>query len=329
MTEDSESSSFLSRTYKLAKLIAVGTASVVGFIISLIALDVSKGHWWVDVKFPLYGVVLIVTAVFVVCAGVSIWLVVVVRTALDSRSFYRNEAKSLKAKVSTLRDMAYTDSITGIPNSNKLKEDVEKLHDTGRCLVLLDLKNFGEINKKYNHWVGDEYLRRFSQMVTDSGRRNEFLFKSRPMKDLQKTPGEERIGDEVKAFRKNSGGDEFFILLDGSIVDGLGYLNRLIKRAGAFEQMAFDIMGERRAFGFSAGVVSIAYGESFESVSKRVSECLGLALEKDSRRGVYWIKSELPTDLTAVQKKLLEETDLLFGKGLEQREAGVEIYPKR
>jgi uncharacterized membrane protein len=119
MTEDPESSSFLSRTYKLAKLIAVGTASIVGFIISLVALDVSKGHWWVDVKFPLYGVVLIVTAVFVVCAGVLIWLVVVVRTALDSRSFYRNEAKSLKAKVSTLRDMAYTDSSPGfrIPTS--------------------------------------------------------------------------------------------------------------------------------------------------------------------------------------------------------------------
>jgi GGDEF domain-containing protein len=315
MAEDAESSSFLSRTYKIAKLIAVATASIVGFIISLIALDVSKGHWWVDVKFPLYATVLVITVVFAISTAVLIWLALVVRAALDSRSFYRNEVKSLRAKVSTLRDMAYNDPITGIPNSNKLKEDIEtKSYDKPRCLILLDLKNFGQVNKRHNHWIGDEYLRRFSQMVTESGRRNEFLFKKRP-ENLQRTPTEEvEVKDEVKAFRKNAGGDEFFILLEGTIVDGLGYLNRLIKRHGEFERMAFEIMGESYAFGFSAGIVSIAYDEPYDSVLQRVSECLGLATEKDSKRDVYWIESELPADRTPVHQKILEETDVLFGK---------------
>lgn len=316
MNEDSESSSFLGRTYKIAKLIAVGIGSIAAFIISLIALDVSKGHWWVDVRLPLYGVVIIVTLVVVACAGVSIWLAVAFKTALDARSYYRNEAKSLKAAVSTLQEMAYNDPVTGIPNSNKLKADIDgKRHEKARCLILLDLKNFGEINKKYSHWIGDEYLRRFAQMVTASSRRNEFLFKERPLKGSPKSaPAEEVIRNEAKAFRKYSGGDEFYILLEGSVLDGLGYLNRLIKRGKEFQEMAFEIMGERRAFGFCAGVVSVAYEESYDSVSHRVTECLGLALEEKADRDVYWINSELPGELTPVQEKMLEETEISFRK---------------
>jgi|RhiMethySRZTD1v2_1073278.scaffolds.fasta_scaffold00148_4 GGDEF domain-containing protein len=309
MKEDRESASFLSRAYQIAKLIAVTLASVVAFVISLIALDLSKGHWWVDIRLPLYGVTIIITAVVAVCAALCIWLALVVKDALDSRSFYRNESKSLRSMVSMLQDLAYNDSITGIPNSNKLREDMKVMtFDKPRCLILLDLENFGVINKKYNHWVGDEYLRRFSQMVTDSGRRNEFLFKIRPLTDSRENPE-----NEVKAFRKNSGGDEFFMLLEGTVMDGLGYLNRLIKRGGEFERMAMEIMKERHRFGFCAGVVSIAVNESYESVSKRVSHCLGLALEEGSRRKVYWIESEMPKNLTPIQRKILEETEQLFG----------------
>lgn len=221
MAEDPESSSFLSRAYKTAKLVAVASASVAGLIVSLAALDITKGRWWVDNTVPLYGVTLIVVLVIILCTGVIIVLVAMTRNALSALSFYRNKAKNFEAVVSTLQDLAYNDSITGIPNSNKLKEDIDaKRNDRAQCLILLDLQDFGKINKKYNHWVGDEYLRKFAQMVTNSGRRNEFLFKSRPLRDSQEEyEGDVRAKDEVKAFRKNSGGDEFFILLEGTIID--------------------------------------------------------------------------------------------------------------
>lgn len=314
MTEDPESSSFLSQAYKIAKFIAVTVASFTGFIISLVALDVSKGHWWMDVKFPLYAVAFAITAIVAVFTFAAIWLTLVLKRALDALSYYRSKSKNLEAVVSTLRDLAYNDSITGIPNSNKLKLVLEKnVNAKGRCLILLDLKKFGEINKAYNHWIGDEYLRRFAQMVSDSGRRNEFLFKRRPP-ELPGKPYEEDQQKEVTAFRKNSGGDEFFILLEGSTVDGLGYLNRLIKRAGEFEQMALDIMGRRFPFGFYAGVITVAYDETYESASKRVAECLGLALEEGAKRCVYWIESELPENITAMQRNVVEETVKLFGR---------------
>lgn len=315
MENDRDSSGFLGRAYKIAKLIAVATASVAGFVISLVALDVTKGHWWVDVKIPLYAAVFIVVFVVIACALASIVAVLVARDARSALSYYRNKSKGLEAKISTLRDLAYNDPITGIPNSNKLKQDIDTDKDKPeRCLVLLDLQNFGEINKKYNHWVGDEYLRKFSQMVSNAGRRNEYLFKSRPFKESEKPTDEGDRKDEVKAFRKNSGGDEFYILLEGTIVDGLGYLNRLAKRSDEFEKMSLKVLGAEHPFRFSAGVVSLGIEESFESANKRVSECLGIALEQGSRRRVYWIESEMPERISPVQEKILQETESLFGK---------------
>ena len=317
MDNDRGSSDLLERAYKIAKLIAITTASVAGFVVSLVALDVTKGHWWVDVKIPLYATVFIVVFVLIVSALASIGAVLVARDARGSMSFYRNKSRTLEDKMSALRDLAYNDPITGIPNSNKLQKDIDEGSGEGlRCLVLLDLENFGEINKKYNHWIGDEYLRRFAHMVSSSSRRNEFLFKSRPLN----ADAEPRPKDEVKAFRKSSGGDEFYILLEGTINDALGYLNRLIKRKPEFEQMSFEVMKARHGFGFSAGVVSVGYGESFKSVNEHVSECLGHATEKGAQCKVYWFKTQMPERITESQRHVLDETDRLFRKadGVEQ-----------
>jgi GGDEF domain-containing protein len=315
MEDDRDSSGFLGRAYKIAKLIAVATASVAGFVLSLVALDVTKGHWWVDVKIPLYAVVFIIVFVLVVCAVATIVAVLVARDARSALSYYRNKSKGLEAKISTLRDLAYNDPITGIPNSNKLSQDIESdKRNPARCLVLLDLQKFGEINKKYNHWVGDEYLRKFSQMVTNTGRRNEYLFKRRPFNESEEPADHADGRDEVKAFRKNSGGDEFYVLLEGTIIDALGYLNRLAKRRDEFEEMSEKILPARHTFGFNAGIVSVAVDESFESVNKRVSECLQIAQEETSRRRVYWIESEMPKVSTPSQKQILQETESLFGK---------------
>ena len=118
----------------------------------------------------------------------------------------------------------------------------------------------------------------------------------------------------MKAFRKNSGGDEFYVLLEGTIIDALGYLNRLAKRRDEFEEMSEKILPARHTFGFNAGIVSVAVDESFESVNKRVSECLQIAQEETSRRRVYWIESEMPKVSTPSQKQILQETESLFGK---------------
>src|ERR1700756_3876495 len=111
MQDDRESPGFLERAYKVAKLIAITTASVAGFVVSLVALDVTKGHWWVDVKITLYASVFTILFVTVLCALVAIVAVLVARDARSAVSFYKNKAKGLEATISALREMAYTDPI--------------------------------------------------------------------------------------------------------------------------------------------------------------------------------------------------------------------------
>lgn len=322
MQDDRESPGFLERAYKVAKLIAITTASIAGFVVSLVALDVTKGHWWVDVKIPLYALVFTILFVTVLCAFVAIVAVLVARDARSAVSFYKNKAKGLEATISALREMAYTDPITGIPNSNKLKKDIDnKSYEQPRCLILLDLENFGEINKKYNHSIGDEYLRRFAQMVSSSSRRNEFLFKKRPLKKSDGAVDELEPKDEVKAFRKNSGGDEFYILLEGTIIDGLGYLNRLLKRKPEFEQMSFAIMKARHPFGFCAGVVSVGYGEVFETVNDQVSQCLGRTSEEGAESKVAWFETQMPERMTDADRGIIAEAKKRFRKGTLEKDA--------
>jgi hypothetical protein len=94
-------------------------------------------------------------------------------------------------------------------------------------------------------------------------------------------------------------------------------------------------LGASHRFRFSAGVVSLGIEESFESANKRVSECLGIALEQGSRRRIYWIESEMPERISPFQEKILQETESLFGKESvpEQRSneaaaKGADVYAK-
>jgi len=246
-------------------------------------------------------------------------LVLLLQNGLSALSYYKNKTKNLETAVSQLRDIAYNDPITGIPNSYALEREIQtgnRADRISRCLILLDLQNFGQINKKFNHWIGDEYLRKFSDKVMISSRRDEFLFKKRPFNENVETKenvdGED---DNVKAFRRNSGGDEFFILLEGTIVDGLGYLNRLQKRAGEFEEMSFKLLGVKHPFGFHAGLIAVSEGESFKTVDERASVSLGLAMDTNYPTRLYWNEKELPRiNPGSIEEKIVSEAKKRFAK---------------
>ncbi|MBI4516562.1 MAG: GGDEF domain-containing protein [Deltaproteobacteria bacterium] len=311
---------FLSRAYQVVKVLAVTSVSIAGVLVSIVALDIKISSSWWQVKVPLFAFAAVATALVLLYGVTVVVLGLLLKDALSTLSFFRNLSKNLKASVSRLEGIAYNDPITGIGNSHALQREILKGNEAGylgRCLILLDLQNFGEINKKYNHWKGDEYLRNFAHKVTTGTRRDEFLFKKRPISAAtEETDEGTRVEvDDVKAFRRNSGGDEFFVLLQGTIVDGLGYLTRLQKRQGEFEEMSMQLLGAKHIFGFHAGLVAVGKDESYESVNKRVSECLGLALDKDSPLLLYWNPKELP-ELAAgsIGRRIVDDATLLFRK---------------
>jgi GGDEF domain-containing protein len=216
------------------------------------------------------------------------------KAASDEIDAYQERLTRLRKVVGGLEQLAYYDPITGIPNSNFLELQIDRADGSEglRCLILLDLRNFGEVNKRFNHWKGDQYLSKFGQMVEEEGRRNEYIMKRRPLvpENVANKSFEE---EDVMAFRKTAGGDEFYILLKGTIIDGLGYLNRLQGRASDFETMSIEILGEKHAFAFHAGLIAVAPKENFLSATKRVMAFLGLAVQCPSST-LYWAKHELP-----------------------------------
>jgi hypothetical protein len=147
-------------------------------------------------------------------------------------------------------------------------------------------------------------------MVSSKSRRDEYVFKKRPI-ITQETPNDE--GKNVKAFRKYSGGDEFYILIEGTIVDGIGFLNRLQKRSPEFERMAFEVLNNEHPFGFHAGLIAVGLNEEFQSIEERSAQCLQLAKDKDNPIRLYWNDKEMPPiEEGSFQKQILNEAKTLF-----------------
>ena len=221
-----------------------------------------------QVRLPLWVVIVFVALIGAAAFGVM-FMYFVIRRYLDDRSYWRSEALNLRDIVSNLEYLAYHDPITGLPNTNALDRELSSPHDS-RCLILLDLQKFKSVNDKHHHWKGDEYLRTFSSMILSESRRSEFIYKlRRPMK------GSATPTDEPKAFRRSEGGDEFYILLRGTVIDGLGYLNRLLGRKKEFDDMAERVLGAPHPFGFRAGVIVLGKDELLAPAAERVSEVMG------------------------------------------------------
>ena len=295
---------FLARAYAVVKVTALAMVTLAGLAVSVVALDITVSRVWTDVSVPLYALTLVALPVV---AAYAVVVLLLLKHALGSASFYKLRASNLERAVSHYKNLAYNDPVTGIPNTRGLERELRREQDVAsRCLILLDLFNFRYINNKHNHWKGDEYLRRFAKMVSSKSRRDEFVFKKRP---INHEGDPEPSADDVKAFRKYSGGDEFFILIEGTIIDGLGYLNRLQRRGPEFEEMAFEVLGDRFPFAFHAGVIAVGLDEGIESVERRSAQCLQLTKDKDSPLRIYWNDSELPEiEPGSFQEKILRQT---------------------
>jgi GGDEF domain-containing protein len=302
---------FLTRVYAVVKVIALTTVSVAGILVSVVAFNVTVSQIWTGVSVPLYVIALVGIPVLVIYGILMVVVLLLLKDALGSASYYKHSASNLAKSVSYYQDLAFNDPITGMPNSRGLEREFrQEQHVAHRCLILLDLMNFGQINNKYNHWKGDEYLRRFAEMVSSKSRRDEYVFKKRPI-ITQETPNDE--GKNVKAFRKYSGGDEFYILIEGTIVDGIGFLNRLQKRSPEFERMAFEVLNNEHPFGFHAGLIAVGLNEEFQSIEERSAQCLQLAKDKDNPIRLYWNDKEMPPiEEGSFQKQILNEAKTLF-----------------
>lgn len=135
------------------------------------------------------------------------------RELKDYEDSYNHMVDEVSEAHERLRTLAFTDSLTGLPNRARFREllqaqmsaDMES--GRGGTLFYLDIDDFKEINDLYGHEMGDKYLRLCGQKLLA-------IAKTRTDTDL---PSAGVIADPIVA---RIGGDEFAIAISGATGEG-------------------------------------------------------------------------------------------------------------
>jgi GGDEF domain-containing protein len=191
-----------------------------------------------------------------------------------------------------LRDrdrLRFLDIVTGIPNQLKWERDVADLSKRDDPapryqMIMIDLDNFREVNRKYGYEKGDEVIRRFAQSVFNSMRRNEEIYKNLMRnEDDQPVTIEERW---QRIYRKYTGGDEFIFVIAGDQAEAVGFLVRLVKDLlpKINEDVARFILDESPRLSFHAGMCEWIDGDEPQDVLRRLQECLRIATDSTTSR---------------------------------------------
>ncbi len=141
------------------------------------------------------------------CAGGVPWMVIFNRVIailmIALTTFFVIDRKKSEKKIKDLNrelhSLAHTDPLTGIGNrllfSKQLEEELERVkrYDTPLSIIMLDIDFFKKINDTYGHGIGDEVLKKLTEVISKNLRKLDKFF---------------RIG-----------GEEFVILLPGTDIE--------------------------------------------------------------------------------------------------------------
>ena len=116
------------------------------------------------------------------------------------------EAHRFNAKLEQVEESASRDVLSGLYNRLSVETQIERRIDSGApfCIAIIDINRFKRVNDEHGHLVGDELLRQFAANVQSAVRSTDVIGRW--------------------------GGDEFILVMDGTLHDGLAQLDRLTSR---------------------------------------------------------------------------------------------------
>ncbi len=170
----------------------------------------------------------------------------------------------------SIRQLAYYDSITGLPNRDLFKEHLSMaLHHAGRnneklAVMFLDLDKFKRVNDSLGHEAGDKLLKIISERLQDSVRSSDVAARD--------------VG-EMGASLARLGGDEFTVMLSG--LHDIKHVERVARRI--LDRIAEPMMlsGNRVTVSSSIGIA--IFPEDGEDIS---------SLLKNADAAMYEVKSK-------------------------------------
>jgi diguanylate cyclase (GGDEF)-like protein len=163
-----------------------------------------------------------------------------------------------------LEQMAYFDSLTGLPNRRLLEELIKRefqsmqLYAKDAVLIILDIDDFKNINDTYGHSVGDSILKQLADLLKNNIRK----------------------ADTVSRF----GGEEFIILMSKtSVDDGYNFAERLRKliMESTFAVGSFTI---RITVSFGVSSLQDINNQSLEDYYTLADKSLYLAKQRGKNR---------------------------------------------
>jgi diguanylate cyclase (GGDEF)-like protein/PAS domain S-box-containing protein len=181
-----------------------------------------------------------------------------------------------------LSHMAHHDSLTGLPNRAKFREELDQALRHARpndhiSVLCLDLDRFKEVNDSLGHPVGDELLKEVAKRLSACLRERDMVCRL--------------------------GGDEFAIVQFGNEVQA-SEASSLARRLIEAVEAPYDIQGHQLTIGVSIGIsLSPADGDGPDQILK--SADLALYRAKTDGRGTYRF-FEAGMDARAQARRLLE-----------------------
>lgn len=162
--------------------------------------------------------------------------------------------------------------------------------------ILIDLKDFRKVNKKYGFNKTNDLLRNIAQTIYKKMRRNEDMYKY-PISDNSKSNEKESI------YRVYPGGDEFVFIIEGDQADGIGFTNRLVSQFEEISKKTELILGEHNKLSFHCAIVEMDKRDTFEDIFKKAEDCYRIAKEGTSDFTICWHPISIEALLSKDQKK--------------------------
>lgn len=160
--------------------------------------------------------------------------------------------KNVERRVGELENLAYRDTLTGVPNRRyvelKVKQAIQEVEEFGRSmgLLMIDVDHFKQVNDTYGHEIGDDALCAVCKTLTHNL----------------------RSGDTVGRW----GGEEFLVIVADVNLASLGAFAEKCRMLIA--ESAIPVKDEHLAITVSLGATLIRSGDSEQTNIKRADELM-------------------------------------------------------
>jgi len=252
--------------------------------------------------------------ILAIVTGLVVWFIMneLWKIEFDYHETSKYEIENLRNQLNMSEQKRMTDIITGVPNSNMLQEDIKefaqtKAKTTEIQIILIDIKKFKEINRRFGYLKGDKVIRLVAQSIYKSMRRNEDMYKHSGIQ-IESRPFWKRL------YRRYPGGDEFVFLIEGNQAEAVGFVNRLVFQFQNISSETTKILGEKYPLSFCCGLCPLVYKDKFDDALERVEDCFMRAADGTSDFSICWHPTTEEKKLLATDayRKIYEKARDLF-----------------